>query len=68
MNGHRLCPVPRDPAAARVRRLSARADSAGYHLVRQSTPPYNWKLLDASDGEPIFVTATLDAVERWLDS
>ncbi|BCK52955.1 hypothetical protein [Nocardia wallacei] len=68
MNGYRLCPVSRDPARERVRRLSARAENAGYYLVRQSAPPYEWKLLDASDGEPILVAATLDAVERWLNS
>ena len=54
--------------ATHVRELRQRATSAGYHLVRNSTPPYSWRLLDAEDGEQMFSSAVLDQVRQWLDS
>ncbi|MBB5911923.1 hypothetical protein BJY24_000790 [Nocardia transvalensis] len=57
-----------DAITMRIRLLTARASRSGYHLVRASSPPYSWTLLDAEDGEGIYSTPDLDQIEYWLDS
>ncbi|WP_330257097.1 hypothetical protein OG874_22515 [Nocardia sp. NBC_00565] len=63
-----LQPVKRDPMSARVHELTARAARAGYRLVRDPVSPYDWNVLDASDGERIHSAARLDQIDQWLDS
>ncbi|PSR62803.1 MULTISPECIES: hypothetical protein [Nocardia] len=52
----------------RVRALTARAESAGYTLVRSAAPRYEWTLLDGEYRENIFSTTDLDRIEQWLDT
>ncbi len=63
-------PVPAqpDPMAERIRELTARAESAGYVLVRSAVPRYEWKLLDNEYREDIFSSTDLDRIEQWLSS
>ncbi|MBB5917194.1 hypothetical protein BJY24_006106 [Nocardia transvalensis] len=58
--------VQPDPASARVRELTARAARAGYRLVRAPAAPYEWRLLDALDGQTLFSAARLDEIDLWL--
>lgn len=57
-----------DPHAERVRQLTARAENAGYVLVRGSAPRHEWKLLDGEYGEDIVTTTDLGRIEQWLDT
>lgn len=57
-----------DPISERSRELTARAETAGYVLLRSVRPQPEWKLLDRESGEEIFCAAELDAIEHWLDS
>ncbi|MFJ1456355.1 hypothetical protein [Nocardia sp. N2S4-5] len=57
-----------DPISPRTRQLTMRATRAGYHLVHAPSPPYDWVLLDAEHGEPIFRAPNLDQIEHWLVS
>lgn len=57
-----------DPIPERIRELSARAEIAGYVLLRSVRPQPEWKLVDREGGEEIVRTAELDAIEQWLDS
>ncbi|MFJ1458577.1 hypothetical protein [Nocardia sp. N2S4-5] len=56
------------PFHFQVRQLIARATSAGYCLVRAPSPPHNWTLLDAEDGELVFSSPYLDQIRQWLDT
>ncbi|MFQ6397677.1 hypothetical protein ACLMAJ_30065 [Nocardia sp. KC 131] len=56
-----------DSIAAQLRSARARAEQAGYRLVRAEYPPYGWKLLDAEDDEPIH-SGSLDQIDAWLKS
>jgi hypothetical protein len=58
----------RDPIAEQLRELTDRATRAGYHLMRDPTAPYDWKLLDAEDGDVVVSVANLAQIEQWLDS
>ncbi|WP_280472870.1 hypothetical protein [Nocardia asiatica] len=64
-NEYRL-PEPDPPA--RLHAVAARAAHAGYQLLRGSSTPYTWELVDAEDGAPILFTSDLDHIEQWLDS
>ena len=57
-----------NPMADRIRDLTARAESAGYVLVRSAAPRYEWKLLEGEYAEDIFSATDLDQIEHWLDS
>ncbi|NKY43398.1 hypothetical protein [Nocardia cerradoensis] len=57
-----------DPVPERSRELTARADTAGYVLLRSVRPQPEWTLLDRESGEEIFRAAELGAIEQWLDS
>ncbi|MBB5913294.1 hypothetical protein BJY24_002161 [Nocardia transvalensis] len=59
---------PANPETTSVRELTQQATRAGYHLVRNSTPPYNWKLLDAENGDPLFSALHLDQIRHWLNT
>ncbi|WP_024804689.1 hypothetical protein [Nocardia sp. BMG51109] len=61
-----LHPVSPDPASARIRELTARAARAGYRLVRSPVAPYEWRLVDAADGDGIYSATQLDDIEHWL--
>ncbi|WP_290047856.1 hypothetical protein [Nocardia nova] len=52
----------------RIPELTARAETAGYCLLRSVRPQPEWKLLDRESREEVFCTAELDAIEQWLDS
>ncbi|WP_330257058.1 hypothetical protein OG874_22315 [Nocardia sp. NBC_00565] len=56
-----------DSIAAQVRSLRARAERAGYRLVRDKYPPYCWTLLDAEDDDCIY-SGSLDQINAWLKS
>ncbi|WP_280269881.1 hypothetical protein [Nocardia wallacei] len=56
-----------DPTWLRVRVVSERATRGGYHLVRDTAPPYRWLLLDIEDGECLYSALTLDEIEQWLN-
>ncbi|MBF6176311.1 hypothetical protein [Nocardia blacklockiae] len=60
--------VPPDAASAHIRDLTARAARAGYRLVRAPVSPYEWRLLDATDGVLLHAVARLDDIELWLDT
>ncbi|WP_280275334.1 hypothetical protein [Nocardia wallacei] len=57
-----------DAASAHVRDLTVRATRAGYRLVRAPRSPYEWRLLDVSDGAILHAVARLDEIEHWLDT
>ncbi|MCC3313975.1 hypothetical protein [Nocardia africana] len=57
-----------DSMPERIPELTARAETAGYVLVRGVRPQLEWKLLDRESGDEIFCAAELDAIEHWLDS
>ncbi|MBF6245453.1 hypothetical protein IU471_17965 [Nocardia elegans] len=57
-----------DPMPERIPELTARAESAGYVLLRSVRPQPEWKLLDRESGEEVFCAAELDAIEQWLES
>ncbi|MDN2496019.1 hypothetical protein FHY52_04805 [Nocardia nova] len=57
-----------DPMPERIPELTARAETAGYCLLRSVRPQPEWKLLDRESREEVFCTAELDAIEQWLDS
>lgn len=57
-----------DPMPERIPELTARAETAGYVLLRGVRPQPEWKLLDRESGEEVFYTAELNAIEQWLDS
>ncbi|MFF0454563.1 hypothetical protein [Nocardia africana] len=57
-----------DSMPERIPELTARAEAAGYVLVRSVRPRPEWKLLDRESGEEIFCAAELDTIEHWLDS
>ncbi|WP_327100827.1 hypothetical protein OIE68_19760 [Nocardia vinacea] len=61
--------MPSDPdsIAAQVRSLRARAERAGYRLVRNEHPPFGWKLLAAEGDECVF-GGSLDRIDVWLTS
>jgi hypothetical protein len=60
--------VASDPESARVQWLTGRAARAGYRLVRGPGYPHAWILRDASDDAPIHSAATLDDIEKWLNT
>lgn len=57
-----------DSMPERIPELTARAESAGYVLVRGVRPRPEWKLLDRESGEEVLCAAELAAIEQWLDS
>ena len=57
-----------DPHAERIRRLVARAEKAGYVLVRSAAPRHEWKLMDGDYGEDIVTATDLNRIEQWLDT
>ncbi len=50
-----------------LRRLSDRADRAGYRLIRDRTQPEAWLLVDAEDGTPVHSAISLDRIDVWLN-
>ena len=56
-----------DSIAAQVCLLRARAERAGYHLMRDKYPPHGWTRLDAEDDECIY-SGSLDQINAWLKS
>ncbi|WP_330249701.1 hypothetical protein OG874_25730 [Nocardia sp. NBC_00565] len=67
VNDRRLRPVPIDPMSARIQALTVRARRAGYRLVRSSTSPYDWTLLDGEDCAPSYSAVELEKIEQWLN-
>ena len=61
-------PAEHDPDLDRIRELTARAEHAGYVLVRSALPRYEWKLLDNEYRDDIFSSTDLERIEQWLDS
>lgn len=57
-----------DAASAHVRDLTGRATRAGYRLVRSPRSPYEWRLLDVSDGAVRHTVPRLDEIEHWLNA
>ncbi|GAB2704924.1 hypothetical protein [Nocardia thraciensis] len=55
-----------DDPVPQVRQVSARATRGGYRLVRDTTPPNRWLLLDLEDGECLYSALTLDEIDQWL--
>ncbi|WP_227998859.1 hypothetical protein [Nocardia australiensis] len=67
MNDNESRPRHPDSIAAQARFLEARAERAGYRLVRNQQPPYGWILLDAEDDERIY-SGSLEQIDAWLRS
>lgn len=57
-----------DSNRSRVRELAARAEAAGYILIRSAAPRFEWKLLDDEYREDILTTTDIDQIAEWLDS
>ena len=64
----KYAPAEQDPDLDRIRELTARAERAGYVLVRSALPRYEWKLLDNEYREDIFSSTDLGRIEQWLES
>ncbi|BCK56460.1 hypothetical protein [Nocardia wallacei] len=63
-----LHPVRSDAASAHVRDLTVRATRSGYRLVRAPRSPYEWRLLDVTDGAVRHAVPRLDDIEHWLNA
>ncbi|QBS43844.1 hypothetical protein DMB37_30855 [Nocardia sp. CS682] len=46
--------------------MLAKAGRAGYGLVCQHLPPYDWELITAGEHRPV-TSGTLEELDAWLD-
>ncbi|WP_280401981.1 hypothetical protein [Nocardia carnea] len=57
----------RGPATAAFAAVAARAQNAGYQLLRAPGTPTGWVLADATDGEYLHTASSLAEIARYLD-